>query len=72
MRMSNSNITSRMNRTLNMNMSICDFLHGYLRNGPNMTGYDWRDSLNYTNMFAEFVENFGQVRLQTKIQNCIL
>ncbi|KAJ8306345.1 hypothetical protein KUTeg_016890 [Tegillarca granosa] len=60
MRMSNSNITSRMNRTFNTNMSICDFLHGYLRNGPNMTGYDWRDSLNYTNMFAEFVENFGQ------------
>ena len=45
----------------NVSADICDFLIQYLDNGPNMTNYDWRDSLESLDSAFKTVSNYLQV-----------
>lgn len=53
-------VSSRLpNSTFNSSM-VCSFLKQYLNNGPNTTLYDWRDSLQYTDMLFEYITEYIQ------------
>ena len=40
---------------------ICEFLKQFLNNGPNMTAYDWRDSIGTLDSFFDAVSSYSKV-----------